>query len=143
MKLGKQGIELIKSFEGCKLKVYLDAVGLPTIGYGHLIKPGESFTKITQKEAEDLLKSDAHIFVDGVNKLLEVNVTQNQFDALVSFAFNVGLGNLEKSTLLKLLNAGDYAGAGNQLPRWNKAGGKILNGLTKRRNAERDLFMGK
>jgi lysozyme len=143
MKLGKQGIELIKSFEGCKLKVYLDAVGLPTIGYGHLIKPGESFTKITQKEAEDLLKSDAQIFVDGVNKLLEVNVTQNQFDALVSIAFNIGLGNLKSSTLLRLVNAGDYKGAADQFPRWNKAGGKVLNGLTKRRNAERDLFMGK
>lgn len=139
--LGKDGLELIKNFEGCVLKVYLDAIGLPTIGYGHLIKPGESFTKITQKEAEDLLKSDAQIFVDGVNKLLEVNVTQNQFDALVSIAFNIGLGNLKSSTLLRLVNAGDYKGAADQFPRWNKAGGKVLNGLTKRRNAERDLFL--
>lgn len=139
--LGKDGLELIKSFEGCVLKVYLDAIGLPTIGYGHLIKPGESFTKITQKEAEDLLKSDAQIFVDGVNKLLEVNVTQNQFDALVSIAFNIGLGNLKSSTLLRLVNAGDCKGAADQFPRWNKAGGKVLNGLTKRRNAERDLFL--
>ena len=141
LSLGKYGLELIKSFEGCVLKVYLDAIGLPTIGYGHLIKPGESFTKITQKEAEDLLKSDAQIFVDGVNKLLEVNVTQNQFDALVSIAFNIGLGNLKSSTLLRLINAGDYKGAADQFPRWNKAGGKVLNGLTKRRNAERDLFL--
>lgn len=139
--LGKDGLELIKNFEGCVLKVYLDAIGLPTIGYGHLIKPGESFTKITQKEAEDLLKSDAQIFVDGVNKLLEVNVTQNQFDALVSIAFNIGLGNLKSSTLLRLVNAGDYKGAADQFPRWNKAGGKVLSGLTKRRNAERDLFL--
>lgn len=141
LSLGKDGLELIKSFEGCVLKVYLDAIGLPTIGYGHLIKPGESFTKITQKEAEDLLKSDAQIFVNGVNKLLEVNVTQNQFDALVSIAFNIGLGNLKSSTLLRLINAGDYKGAADQFPRWNKAGGKVLNGLTKRRNAERDLFL--
>lgn len=141
LSLGKYGLELIKSFEGCVLKVYLDAIGLPTIGYGHLIKPGESFTKITQKEAEDLLKSDAQIFVDGVNKLLEVNVTQNQFDALVSIAFNIGLGNLKSSTLLRLINAGDYKGAADQFPRWNKAGGKVLSGLTKRRNAERALFL--
>ncbi len=141
LSLGKYGLELIKSFEGCVLKVYLDAIGLPTIGYGHLIKPGESFTKITQKGAEDLLKSDAQIFVDGVNKILEVNVTQNQFDALVSIAFNIGLGNLKSSTLLRLINAGDYKGAADQFPRWNKAGGKVLNGLTKRRNAERALFL--
>lgn len=141
LSLGKNGLELIKNFEGCVLKVYLDAIGLPTIGYGHLIKPGESFTKITQKEAEDLLKSDAQIFVDGVNKLLEVKVTQNQFDALVSIAFNIGLGNLKSSTLLRLINAGDYKGAADQFPRWNKAGGKVLNGLTNRRNAERDLFL--
>lgn len=141
LSLGKYGLELIKSFEGCVLKVYLDAIGLPTIGYGHLIKPGESFTKITQKEAEDLLKSDAQIFVDGVSKLLEVNVTQNQFDALVSIAFNIGLGNLKSSTLLRLINAGDYKGAADQFPRWNKAGGKVLSGLTKRRNAERALFL--
>ena len=141
LSLGKYGLELIKSFEGCVLKVYLDAIGLPTIGYGHLIKPGESFTKITQKGAEDLLKSDAQIFVDGVNKLLEVNVTQNQFDALVSIAFNIGLGNLKSSTLLRLINAGDYKGAADQFPRWNKAGGKVLNGLTKRRDAERALFL--
>lgn len=141
--LGKDGLELIKSFEGCVLKVYLDAIGLPTIGYGHLIKPGESFTKITQKEAEELLKSDAQIFVDGVNKLLEVSVSQNQFDALVSLAFNIGLGNFEKSTLLRLLNAGDFAGAALQFVRWNKAGGKVLAGLTRRREAETKLFLKK
>lgn len=143
MKISKNGLDLIKQFEGCELKVYLDAIGLPTIGYGHLIKKGEIFNVITLKQAEDLLKSDLKMFEDGVSDLVKVKLSQNQFDALVSFAFNVGLGNLEKSTLLKLLNAGDYAGAGNQLPRWNKAGGKILNGLTKRRNAERDLFIGK
>jgi len=141
MKTGQKGIDLIKVSEGVVLKVYKDAVGLPTIGYGHLIKAGEVFTTITQQQAEDLLRKDLVQFENGINQLVTVPLTQNQFDALVSFTFNLGVGSLKSSTLLKKLNAKDYAGASAEFLRWDKAGGKTLAGLTKRRTAERQLFL--
>jgi len=141
MKTSSKGLSLIKSSEGVVLKVYLDAVGLPTIGYGHLIKTGEHFTTITLQEAEDLLRKDLVQFENGVNKLVTVALNQNQFDALVSFAFNLGVGNLASSTLLKKLNSGDYKGAANEFGRWNKASGRVLSGLTTRRQNEMNLFL--
>ncbi|MCJ2030709.1 lysozyme [Methylobacterium sp. J-043] len=96
--------------------------------------------RITQAEADDILARDLVRFEDAVARLVRVPVTQNQFDALVSFAFNLGEGNLGSSTLLKKLNAGDYDGAADQFARWNKAKGKVLTGLTRRRAAEADLF---
>lgn len=141
MKTGNKGVALIKQFEGLVLKVYKDAVGLPTIGYGHLIKAGEKFTTLTEAEAESLLKSDLKQFEDCVAKVVTVPLNQNQFDALVSFAFNLGCANLKSSTLLKKLNAGDFAGAANEFLRWDKAGGKVLVGLTRRRTAEKTLFL--
>ena len=141
MKTSKTGINLIKQFEGTVLKVYKDAVGKDTIGIGHLIKSGESYTTITQQQAEDLLAKDLVQFEVGVTKAVKVTLNQNQFDALVSFSFNLGLGNLNSSTLLKKLNAGDYQGASLEFERWNKAGGKVLAGLTRRRLAEKELFL--
>lgn len=141
MKTSQKGIDLIKEFEGTVLKVYKDAVGLPTIGIGHLIKKGEQFTTITQQQAEELLAKDLKQFEEGVSTSVKVALTQNQFDALVSFAFNLGVGNLNSSTLLKKLNAGDIQGAADQFPRWNKAGGRTLAGLTRRRLAEKELFL--
>ena len=125
---GDKGIQLICQFEGLRLERYRDAVGLWTIGYGHLIlkEEMEKLTKITTGEAKDLLRKDLKRTEDGVKKLLNNASTQNQFDALVSFAFNLGVGNLKKSTLLKS---------------WNKAGGKVLTGLTRRREAEMKLFL--
>ncbi|GKX53986.1 lysozyme [Leminorella grimontii] len=138
---GQAGINLIKEFEGLELSKYRDAVGLWTIGYGHLIRSGETFERsLTEQEAEALLRKDLLESERGIRRLVSVPLTQNQFDALVSFVFNVGVGRLATSTLLKKLNAQDYRGAADELPKWNKAGGNVLPGLTRRRQAERALF---
>lgn len=135
------GVELIKSHEGLSLKAYPDpgSGGEPwTIGYGHTggVKRGDV---ITQSQADAFLRDDLRRFERAVSRLAP-NTTQNQFDALVSFAFNLGEGNLEKSTLLKKHNAGDYAGAAKEFIRWNRAAGKVLNGLTRRRTEEAALY---
>lgn len=140
MQTSQTGINLIKNFEGLRLKAYKDPVGVITIGYGHTfgVKLGQTITK---EQAEFYLKSDLRKFEKGVDSLVSVNLNQSQFDALVSFSFNCGLGALQKSTLLKLLNKGDYQGAADQFLRWDKAGGRSLPGLTRRRKAERALFL--
>ncbi|EIZ8956843.1 lysozyme [Cronobacter sakazakii] len=139
---GVPGVELIKSFEGLRLDKYQDAIGKWTIGYGHLILPNENFPRsLTLQEAEDLLRADLGMTERGIRQIVKVDLNQNQFDALVSFAFNVGLGNLQSSTLLRLLNQGSYREAAEQFLRWNKAGGNVLAGLTRRREAERLLFL--
>lgn len=143
MKISENGLNLIKDFEGLKLKAYKDAVGVWTWGYGSTgphVTPNKTGTK---EEAEDLLKEDVSRFEKGVNDLIKVPLTQNQFDSLVSFSFNLGLANLKSSTLLKKLNASDYSGAANEFLRWNRAGGVVLKGLTRRRQAEKDMFEGK
>jgi lysozyme len=139
MKISPKGVYLIKTFEGCKLNAYLCSAKVQTIGYGHTgdVKPGDT---ITQHQAEELLIFDLERFEVGVNDLVKVEITQNQFDALVSLAFNIGLGNFKSSTLLRMINAGDANTAGPQFPRWNKAAGKVNAGLTRRRAAERDLY---
>lgn len=139
---GDAGVALIKSFEGLRLEKYRDAVGKWTIGYGHLILPNESFPRaLTEAEADELLRDDLGVTERSIHRLVTVDLNQNQFDALVAFTFNLGAGNLQTSTLLKLLNQGEYAQAADQFPRWNKAGGKVLAGLTRRREAERALFL--
>lgn len=137
--IGEKGLALIKNFEGLVLHAYLDAVGIPTIGYGSCrdVALGD---EIDEAEADRRLRADLRIAEDGVNRLAPP-LTQNQFDACVSLAFNVGTGAFGNSTLLKLLHAGDTAGAAEQFLRWNKAGGKTLAGLTRRREAERMLFL--
>ncbi|MEL6237024.1 MAG: lysozyme [Pseudomonadota bacterium] len=140
--VGLNGLALIKESEGLRLSTYLDAVGKSTIGYGHLIRPGEMFNgPISLQQAESLLRNDLHDTEQGIASAVRVPLTQNQFDALASFVFNLGAGRLRSSTLLRKLNAGDYAGAANQFLLWDKAGGKPLKGLTKRRQAERKLFL--
>lgn len=140
MEISKAGLDLIKSFEGLRLEAYPDpgTGGEPwTIGYGHTggVKPG---TKIKQENAEQLLKLDLARFELAVDKLITVPLTQNEFDALVSFAFNVGEGALEESTLRKRLNKGEPKEKvfREELPRWNKGGSGVLEGLTRRRAAE-------
>ncbi len=133
------GRALIKQFEGCKLKSYLCPAGVWTVGFGTTgpdIKPG---MVITLDQAEALLTRDLAKFEREVSRLCPVS-TDNQFAALVSFAYNVGSGALEKSTLRRLHNAGDYAGAQGQFQRWNKAGGRVLPGLTRRRANEAALY---
>lgn len=138
--ISKNGLELIKQYEGWSATIYKDVAGYPTIGYGHLIKAGESFTTITRAEGELLLRKDVKIAERGVNELVNVPLSQNMFDALVSFVYNVGAGAFKNSTLLKVLNAGDYQQAQKELARWNKAGGKINQGLINRREHEQQLF---
>lgn len=136
---GKKGTQLIKFFEGFRAQAYYDAVGVPTIGYGTTagVRMG---TKITEAQGEMFLQADLRRFEAAVNRLVKVKLTQEQFDALVSFTYNLGEGNFGSSTLLKLLNQGRYDLVPDQFLRWNKAGGKVLAGLTKRRQAEADLF---
>lgn len=141
MKISQKGIDLVKSFEGLELKAYKDSVGVATIGYGSTGSHVSMGMTITKEQAEQLLKKDLERFEKGVSELVKVPLNQTQFDALVSFSFNLGLGNLKSSTLLKKLNTSDYNGAADEILRWNRAGGKVLAGLTRRRIAERDLFL--
>ena len=145
MQTSDKGIALIKQFEGCKLTAYQDSVGAWTIGYGWTqpvdgksIRAGMT---IKQETAERLLKTGLVSYESDVSRLVKVGLTQGQFDDLVSFTYNLGARSLSTSTLLRKLNAGDYAGAADEFLRWNKAGGKVLNGLTRRREAERALFL--
>lgn len=143
MKLSQRGIDLIKQFEGYSSKAYPDPAtgGAPwTIGYGTTngVKPG---MVITAEQAEKMLRDDVAKFESGVSALLKVPTTQGQFDAMVSLAYNIGLGNFGKSTLLRKHNEKCYSCAAGQFPVWNRAAGKVMNGLTRRRNAERDMYM--
>ncbi|HGM6764213.1 TPA: lysozyme [Serratia marcescens] len=145
MNISKNGIELIKRFEGLELKAYQDSVGVWTIGYGWTqmvdgkkIAPG---MRIDQATADRLLKCGVVQYEQGVNQLVKVRITQGQFDALVSFAYNLGLRSLSTSTLLRKLNDGDKQGAADEFGRWVNAGGKRLDGLVTRRAAERRMFL--
>lgn len=144
MRTNDAGLALIKSFEGCELKAYKCPAGVPTLGYGSTgpdIKLGMSWTL---QQAEDRLKQDLRKFERAVEALVDGKATPNQFSALVAFAYNVGIGALTKSTLLKKHKAGDYAGAAAQFGAWDKArvNGQLvpLKGLTRRRAAEADLY---
>jgi len=163
--INQAGLDLIKSFEGIldgdpktvNLDPYVDPVGIYTIGWGHAIVWGNNFLRtstpnakaiakqlypkgLTMQEAEDLLRADIRAHSIPVEALIKVPVTDNQFAALVSFAFNLGVNNLRNSTLLKKVNARDFDGAALEFAKWNKAGGKVLKGLVRRREAEATLF---
>ncbi len=133
------GLKLLTSFEGCELKAYDDGVGVWTIGYGHTagVVPGMS---ITQAKAEEFLRQDLEIFESYVEDLVNVTLSSDKFSALVCFCYNTGPEGFGGSTLLKLLNGGDYEGPAKQFPRWNKGGGQPMLGLTRRRLAEQALF---
>lgn len=141
MNTSQDGIDLIKKFEGCKLKAYQDSVGVWTIGYGSTLGIKEGM-RITQEQADDYLRQDLEDSESAVKRLIAVPLTQNEFDALVSFTFNLGAGNLSRSTLRNKLNGHDKAGAADEFPKWVNAGGKPLKGLVRRRNAERAMFLG-
>jgi lysozyme len=143
MRTSAKGLALIKAFESCRLKAYRDAVGVLTIGWGHTNHHPPSFgagTRWTRQQADDALVSDLATFEQRVSRLVKVPLVQYQFDALVSFDFNTGA--LHKSTLLRKLNAKDYAGAAAQFARWNKGGGRVLAGLVRRRASETLMFLG-
>lgn len=139
MNYSDKGIKLTTDFEGLRLEAYRDIVGVLTIGYGHTkgVKEGD---KITKEQAVLLLRQDLQHCLEDVERLVKVPLTQGQFDALVDFTFNLGGGALERSTLLRLLNEKNYEGAVLEFQKWNKAGGKEVAGLTRRRKAEADLF---
>ncbi len=143
MRTSQNGIDLIKSSEGLRLTAYPDpGTGAEpwTIGYGATRGVTQGMT-ITQDQAERMLVNDIARFEPQLDTLIKVPVSQNQWDALMSFVYNLGAGNLSSSTLLKLLNAGDFSGAADQFLRWNKSGPNVLPGLTVRRAAERALFL--
>jgi GH24 family phage-related lysozyme (muramidase) len=139
--INSKGLRLLKSFEGLRLDAYIDPVGVWTIGYGTTtgVRPG---MRITEAQAEAFLKRDLARFEKAVADLVKVRLNSDQFSALVSFTYNVGEGALASSTLLRLLNQGDVLGAADQLLRWNRGDQGELPGLTRRRKAERALFLG-
>lgn len=139
MHTGAAGIRIIKNFEGCRLTPYLCPASKWTVGWGHVLSDVEHKTwkfPLTQEQADALLVKDLVRYENKVNEYAKVPLTQNQFDALVSFVYNCGFA----PTLFKLLNKGDYAGAAREFPKWVRGGGKVLPGLVKRRAAERVLF---
>lgn len=148
MNISERGLALIKNFEGCRLEAYPDPAtgGAPwTIGYGWTqpvdgvpVQPGMVITKF---KAEQLLRRGIVSYEQALNKVIKVPVTQAQFDAMLSLAWNIGTRAFSTSTLLKMLNQKDYAGAADQFLRWNRAGGKVMPGLVRRRAAERQLFI--
>lgn len=165
--INRAGLELIKSFEGIvdgnpatvNLDPYSDPIGILTIGWGHAITYGERFLRdnprdwaiakqlypvgISKAEAEDLLRRDIVEHSRDLATLVKVPINDNQYGALASLAFNIGVGNFGKSSVLRLINANNFASAADAFRLWNKAGGKVLKGLVLRREAERTLFLSK
>ena len=146
MKISNKGLELIKEFEGFSANAYLCPAKIPTIGYGNTfwedgrkVRIGE---QISQSKALELLEFVANKdFADKIFSLIKVQINQNQFDAMVSLAYNIGVGAFSNSTLLKRVNAKDFIGAGNEFLKWDKSNGKPLLGLTRRRQREKELFL--
>lgn len=142
MQINERGLELIKRFEGCKLRAYQDVVGVWTIGWGCTGDDIEEGLEISQEEADEMLEEDLIHFEDAITDLLEgTPVNENQFAALVCFAYNCGLENLKSSTLLKKVNAKNWKGAAAEFLKWDHAGGLVFAGLTRRRQAESALFL--
>ncbi|MFC6644450.1 lysozyme [Granulicella cerasi] len=139
MQISETGLRLTKSFEGLRLRAYQDSTGVWTIGYGSTtnVKPRQV---ITQQQADERLRVDMATAEHAVNIGVRVVLTQNQFDALLDFAFNEGIGSFLHSTLRELVNEGKFAEAALEFSKWTKAGGKVLEGLVKRRAAEAALF---
>jgi lysozyme len=139
MKTSDVGVEMIKEFEGKKQVAYQDPAGVWTIGYGHT-KGVEKGQLVIKKTCDKFLEEDLDEFEGYVDSYVKVPLTQNQFDALVAWTFNLGPTNLNESTMLRKLNYGDYESVPDEMRRWNKAGGEVLNGLVRRRDAEANLF---
>ncbi len=142
MHISDEGVALVKKFEGCKLEAYQCAAGVWTIGYGSTrgVAKGDTWS---QEKADMMLEDELQEYGEHVEELVTMPLSQNQFDALTSWTFNLGPTNLANSTLLKVLNAGEYEDVPAQIKRWNKANGDVLEGLVRRREAEALLFEGK
>lgn len=145
LSVSDRGLALIREYEGFAPAMYLCPAGKATIGYGHMVSEGEDFSErtITHAQAEALLRSDVAEVENAVNRLIEAKLTQNQFDALVSFTFNLGAAALARSTMRKCLNEGKYEYIAKEMMRWVYADGKVLDGLVRRRAAECKLFLEK
>ncbi len=139
MKISDEGLELIRHFEGCETTAYQDSVGVWTIGYGHTKGVAEGQT-CSLEDAETMLSDEMDEYEGYINSMVDVELEQNEFDALVAWVYNLGPTNLGESTLLKILNAGDKPGVPEQIKRWNRAGGQVLEGLVRRRSAESLMF---
>ena len=145
MNYSKNGLHLTENFEGLRLTAYPDPAthGDPwTIGYGHTGAEVHQGMTITQEQAEEFLMQDVQKAVQTVNSKVHTDLTQNEFESLVDFVFNVGAGNFAGSTLLKKINAGDMEGAALEFQKWDKAAGHVMAGLVRRRQAEAYLFKG-
>lgn len=142
MKTSAEGVALIKKFEGCELESYICPAGVWTIGYGTTKNVVEGM-RITENQAEELLKKDLETFEEEIERLVEVPLSQCQFDSLVAWTYNLGATNLKNSTLLKVLNRAEHDEVPIQIKRWNKANGEVLKGLVRRREAEALLYEGK
>lgn len=142
MKTSAEGVALIKKFEGCELESYICPAGVWTIGYGTTKNVIEGM-RITENQAEELLKKDLETFEEEIERLVEVPLSQCQFDSLAAWTYNLGATNLKNSTLLKVLNRAEHDEVPIQIKRWNKANGKVLKGLVRRREAEALLYEGK
>jgi lysozyme len=144
-KINQKGLDLIKEFEGFEKVAYLCPSGVITIGYGLTFYPDgrkvRMGDRITKEEAERLLKIIVQTFAEVVSRAVKVPLTNNQFSALVSLCFNIGIGAFQNSTLVRVLNQGNYSEAANQFLRWNRGDGKVLAGLVRRRTRERELFL--
>jgi lysozyme len=140
VKCSDKGIRVIQEFEGLATECYDDVGGKPTIGYGHLIRKGETYKRVSEEQATRLLCDDLKTAEACVEESVDVQLTQGQFDALVSFVFNLGCFNLKRSSLLKLLNAGKYAEAKSEFTKWSFVGQEHVAGLLRRRIAEQLLW---
>lgn len=147
MNINQSGLDIIKEFEGLRLRAYKDSVGVLTIGYGHTSRAGLpkviSNMEITEDQAEDILRNDLGIFEKGVESVIGVkmdSLSENQFSALVSLAYNIGIPALRNSSIAVFIRLGNLEEAGKHILYWNKAGGRILPGLVRRRKAEYDLY---
>ena len=139
MRISAEGLALIKKFEGCRLEAYQDSVSVWTIGFGHTKEVNEG-DACTREEAEGMLATELEEYEGYINDLVDVPLLQNQFDALVAWVYNLGPTNLRESTLLRVLNEENYAQVPSEIKRWNRAGGNVLEGLVRRREAEALLF---
>tara|TARA_R110001583_G_scaffold7810_1_gene38253 strand:+ start:2641 stop:3084 length:444 start_codon:yes stop_codon:yes gene_type:complete len=142
MKISLEGLGLIKKFEGCELEAYKCAAGVWTIGYGST-KGVEEGDSLTQEDADKLLRHEMDEYEGYIKDMVKIDLKQNEFDSLVSWVFNLGPANLKASTMLKVINDNKLEEVPSQMKRWNKANGKVLEGLIRRREAEALLFQGK
>ena len=139
MKISEDGLELIKKFEGCETTAYQDSVGVWTIGFGHTKGVEEGQTCSTE-DAESMLANEMDEYEGYINNMVKVDLQQHEFDALVAWVYNLGPTNLGESTMLKVLNGGQFDRVPEEMNRWTRAGGKILEGLVRRRQAESLMF---